>query len=367
MRRRRPRPALRQRRSVTGCSATPASDSLDGGNGADRLSGGDGATRSPATRRRGARPPSRLPTTTSPAAAGWTPWSCGSTRRRRATSRSTSVPAPRVDRATTRSHSIEGAYVDSAHADVLVGSSGPDSFFSGDGADVEQGLGGDDRFIAGDGDDRHDGGAGSDTIDMSMTYQAVVSLVSGTARSTGTGTDTLLSIENATGSEGDDVLTGDLAANVLQGRRRAGRAPRARRRRRPARRGQRQRARPGRLPRRRSRRRPARRRPARDPADYRDEVDYTGSDVAVVIDLAAGTATGDGSDTLVRVEDVIGSVGNDLISGDPTAPTSSTAAWATTWSTAGPATTSSRAARATTASSAAKASTRRSSTTRRWP
>ena len=151
---------------------------------------------------------------------------------------------------------------------------------------------------------------------MSMTYQAVVSLVSGTARSTNTGTDTLVAIENATGSEGDDVLTGDLSANVLEGlggqdvlRGLAGD---------DVLRGGDNDSVPDRVD---SLAgglgndlldggRPGIR------EDYRDEVDYTSSDVAVVVDLAAGTATGEGNDTLLRVEDVIGSAGNDVISGD---------------------------------------------------
>ena len=191
--------------------------------------------------------------------------------------------------------SIEGAYVDSDHADLLVGDAGPNVFFSGAGVDVERGLGGNDRFVAGPGDDRHLGGSGADTIDMSMTYQVVVSLISDTARSEQTGTDTLVDIENATGSDGDDVLTGDEGRNVLAGG--AGQdvlrglsgndvlyggsnsdvpdlvdslaggpgddlldggAP-----------GQR--------------------------GDTRDELDYTSSDVAVTVDLSAGWATGEGA------------------------------------------------------------------------
>ena len=50
-------------------------------------------------------------------------------------------------------------------------------------------------------------------------------------------------------------------------------------------------------------------------SDYRDEVDFTASDLPVVVDLAAGTATGEGNDTLVRVEDVVGSAFNDVLAG----------------------------------------------------
>ena len=291
-------------------------DSLDGGNGADRLSGGGGAdslTGDAQARRAAAVQASDDVIAGGPGLDIVVLWKHPKAKGNIKVDLGAGT-ARGQGNDTLRA--IEGAYVDSVHADVLVGSAGPNSFFSGDGADLEQGLGGDDRFFAGDGDDRHEGGAGSDTIDMSMTYQAVVSLVSGTARSSNTGTDTLLAIENATGSEGDDVLTGDLSANVLEGlggqdvlRGLAGDDV--------LRGGDNDSVpdrvdslagglgndlldggRPG----------------IRD--DYRDEVDYTSSDVAVVVDLAAGTATGEGNDTLLRVEDVIGSAGNDVISGD---------------------------------------------------
>jgi len=211
--------------------------------------------------------------------------------------------------------SIESVRVDSVHSDELLGSPGDDIFFSGAGADVERGLGGDDRFIASEGDDRHEGGPGSDTIDMSEAYQAVVSLISDTARSESTGLDALNEVENASGSEGNDVMTGDFDANELYGRGGQdvlrglagndvlrggfndfvpdlvdslsggpgddlldGGAP-------------------------------------GEETDNRDEVDFTGSDIPVVVDLTAGTATGEGNDTLVRVEDVIGSAGNDVLLG----------------------------------------------------
>jgi Ca2+-binding RTX toxin-like protein len=44
-------------------------------------------------------------------------------------------------------------------------------------------------------------------------------------------------------------------------------------------------------------------------------VDYSTSAVPVTVDLAAGTAVGEGTDTLVRVEDAVGSVHDDVIRG----------------------------------------------------
>ena len=113
--------------------------------------------------------------------------------------------------------SVENAAVASAHDDLLLGDSGPNAFWSGDGADLEKGRGGDDLFFAGGDDDRHWGGDGSDTVDMSNADTAVVSLLGGIARSDATGTDQLGSIENVTGSDGPDVITGDAGVNVLDG------------------------------------------------------------------------------------------------------------------------------------------------------
>lgn len=47
-----------------------------------------------------------------------------------------------------------------------------------------------------------------------------------------------------------------------------------------------------------------------------DVVDYSGSSKSVKVNLAAGTATGQGNDTLLNVEDVIGSSRSDKLTGD---------------------------------------------------
>jgi Ca2+-binding RTX toxin-like protein len=88
-------------------------------------------------------------------------------------------------------------------------------------ADILSGLGGDDLLNGGPGADTLDGGAGIDTASYAgPLYQSGVhvSLALGGAQDTGGGgVDTLISIENLTGSSFDDVLTGDSADNVLQG------------------------------------------------------------------------------------------------------------------------------------------------------
>jgi len=69
------------------------------------------------------------------------------------------------------------------------------------------------------GDDTLDGGAGTDTASYFRALSGVtVSLALATAQSTvGAGTDTLIGIENLTGSNFNDTLTGNAGNNVLDG------------------------------------------------------------------------------------------------------------------------------------------------------
>ncbi len=69
------------------------------------------------------------------------------------------------------------------------------------------------------GDDAIDGGAGIDTVSYANATAAVnVTLASNTEQDTGgAGFDTLLNIENLTGSKYNDTRTGNAAANVLNG------------------------------------------------------------------------------------------------------------------------------------------------------
>ncbi len=76
---------------------------------------------------------------------------------------------------------------------------------------------GDDLVIATAGNDTMDGGAGTDTLVMANAGSggAFVSLASGVAFSTATGFDTILNVENVSGSSGDDALIGDAGDNVF--------------------------------------------------------------------------------------------------------------------------------------------------------
>lgn len=84
------------------------------------------------------------------------------------------------------------------------------------GDDTLTGTGDDDFFAGSAGNDTIDGGTGIDTILYSASSAAITAnLGSGTA--TGSGSDTLISIENITGSDFNDNLTGSNSANVLIG------------------------------------------------------------------------------------------------------------------------------------------------------
>jgi CSLREA domain-containing protein len=98
----------------------------------------------------------------------------------------------------------------------LRGGSGDDLIVGGLAADELSGESGDDVLAGGLGNDALIGGPGSDTADFSVDPHGVVaSLVTGTAK--GQGRDTLITIENLTGSAGRDRLTGNAGANVLFG------------------------------------------------------------------------------------------------------------------------------------------------------
>ena len=78
-----------------------------------------------------------------------------------------------------------------------------------------------------------------------------------------------------------------------------------------------------------------------------DTADLSGAARALNVDLLAGTASGDGSDTFATVENVIGSPGSDVLAGDGR-PTSSRGRAATTRSRAAAGATICRAVRAST-------------------
>jgi VCBS repeat-containing protein len=94
-------------------------------------------------------------------------------------------------------------------ADTLTGNSVGNSIFGGLGNDTLAGLEGDDVLA---------GGSDTDTVDYTLATAAVaIDLAAGTASGAGTGTDTLISIERATGSVHNDTIAGTAGDNILAG------------------------------------------------------------------------------------------------------------------------------------------------------
>jgi Ca2+-binding RTX toxin-like protein len=169
---------------------------------------------------------------------------------------------------------------------------GDDIIAGGNGSDIILGGNGSDDLAGGAGNDVLNGGSGVDTADYSdTTTGVVVDLTAGTA--TGDGTDSLSAVENAVGGSGNDALvasdttgseldggagadtlTGGAVTDVLYGG---------------------------------------------DGNDVLnggsgvDTADYSDTTTGVVVDLTAGTATGDGTDSLSAIENAVGGSGNDTL------------------------------------------------------
>jgi len=182
--------------------------------------------------------------------------------------------------------------------DLLIGTSGNDNLDGLAGNDTLQGLAGDDTLTGGLGNDSIDGGDGADWAQYGGATAAVVAnLVTGTATG-GAGIDTLAGIEKVGGSSFNDSLTGNADHNVLRGE--AGNDTLV----------------------------------GNDGNDYLtggaggdnlqggtgiDTADYFftgGATQGLSVNLASGTATGAGNDTLSGIENVNGSDFNDTITGD---------------------------------------------------
>jgi len=106
-----------------------------------------------------------------------------------------------------------------AAADFITPNGGPDLVFAGAGDDII-------KATINDGFDAYDGGTGSDTVDYSaltasVTVQLGVGILGnlpGFAQGSQSATDLLNSIENASGGQGNDAITGSGSNNTLDGR-----------------------------------------------------------------------------------------------------------------------------------------------------
>ena len=116
---------------------------------------------------------------------------------------------------------VGSAFADTLTGDtgnnVLTGAAGNDQLFGGAGIDSLYGGADNDLIMGGAGSDVMDGGAGiSDTVDYTSSSAAVAISLTANSSTGGDATgDTISNFENVNGSAFDDVLTGDGNANIL--------------------------------------------------------------------------------------------------------------------------------------------------------
>mgnify|MGYP006137910501 CR=1 FL=1 len=107
-----------------------------------------------------------------------------------------------------------------ASADVILGTVGNDNIVAGGGNDVICSAGGDDVIEGGAGDDVVLGGAGTDAVSFAGATTAVIAslaTVEPQYTGSGTGTDTIRTVERLYGGPRGDKLTGNGQPNVLSG------------------------------------------------------------------------------------------------------------------------------------------------------
>jgi len=101
---------------------------------------------------------------------------------------------------------------------VIIGNSGGNFLDGGAGNDTLKGGSGDDFLVGGSGNNTLDGGDGNDWVDYSAAPAAVnVNLASGQAVNGYGGTDTIANVENVIGSTHSDTIIGDGGNNTLLG------------------------------------------------------------------------------------------------------------------------------------------------------
>jgi serralysin len=124
---------------------------------------------------------------------------------------------------TSANNTLNGAGLDDIisgleGADKLYGYAGADSLDGGTGNDKLYGGDGNDLLTGGTGGDRLDGGTGTDTASYATATAGVIANLSSASSNRGDAyLDTFISIENLTGSNFADTLTGNSSANRLEG------------------------------------------------------------------------------------------------------------------------------------------------------
>ncbi|QPC41942.1 calcium-binding protein [Kaustia mangrovi] len=178
--------------------------------------------------------------------------------------------------------------------DIVAGGGGDDMLYGDDriggaGADVLRGGAGDDILNGGAGADFIDGGTGTDTVRFDASFNGEdyvgvsVDLASGTGSGGEAEGDVIRNVENVRGTLEDDVLVGDEGDNELSGSFGADHMDGG---------------------------------AGTDTVRYDDGLNPRPE--AIDVDLAAGTASGGDAegDTLVNIENVVGSFRDDAIAGD---------------------------------------------------
>jgi Ca2+-binding RTX toxin-like protein len=167
--------------------------------------------------------------------------------------------------------------VGSEHDDTVTGGRVGETILGGPGSDVLTGGPGEDVLDGGDGDDQMEGGPGAANVATYAGAPAGVEVNLETGEASGWGEDTLSGIQVLIGSPFDDSLTGSRQRNTFL---------------------------------------PGAGNDAIEGGGGPDMVDFSGAASGVAVDLAAGTATGDGSDTLSAISSVTGSELGDTLAGD---------------------------------------------------
>lgn len=155
--------------------------------------------------------------------------------------------------------------------DTLEGGIGNDELLGGSGNDVLSGGNGDDSLVGNSGDDQLSGGAGSDDLQGSSGNDTLDGGSGHDTLTAGSGDDILRGgsgNDQLNGNSGNDVLNGGSGNDIING------------------------------------------------GSGIDTVDYSGWDTRVTVKLKEGATKGDGTDTLINIENVIGTDHNDKIIGD---------------------------------------------------
>jgi hypothetical protein len=120
---------------------------------------------------------------------------------------------------------LPATVVGTSASETLTGTEGDDVVHAGGGNDVVRGLGGDDTICGANGDDVLEGGLGDDRLSGGAGVDAASYVASATPvtaslatrAATGEGTDAFTGLENLVGSRFADRLSGDDAANAVEG------------------------------------------------------------------------------------------------------------------------------------------------------